>query len=62
MPTSVSELHSQKVSSPSVFAKALNDPNLVATVLFCFIGLIVTAVMMLRFPNLGAIIAQYNQF
>jgi len=62
MPTNVSELHSQKVSSPSGFARALNDPNLIATVLFCIIGLIITAVVMVRIPNLGAIIAEYNQF
>ena len=32
------------------------------TVLFCIIGLIITAVVMVRIPNLGAIIAEYNQF
>jgi hypothetical protein len=62
MPTNVSELHSQKAASPSWFAKSINDPDLIATVLFCVIGLLITAVVMLRFPDLGAIIAQYNQF
>ena len=47
---------------PSRFAKAINDPNLIATVLFFVIGLLIIAVAMLRFPDLGAIIAQYNQF
>jgi len=62
MPTTVSTLHVQKGFSPSWFAKAINDPNLLATVLFCAIGLMITAVVMLRFPNLGLIVAQYNQF
>ncbi len=60
--SNITELHTQKASSGYRFAKALNDPNLTATVLFCLIGLVITAVVMLRFPDLGAIIAQYNQF
>jgi len=62
MPTNVSVLHAKNSSSHSWFAKAINDPNLIATVLFCVVGLTISAVVMLRFPNLGAIIAQYNQF
>ena len=62
MPTDVSELNVQKGWSLSRFAAAVNDFNLIATVLFCVIGLAITAVVVLRFPNLGAIIAQYNQF
>jgi hypothetical protein len=62
MSTHVSKLHAQKASSSSWFAEAINDTNLIATVLFCVIGLAITAVVMLRFPNFGAIIAQYNQF
>ncbi len=62
MPTHVSELNGQKTWSLSRFAAVLNDFDLVATVLFCVIGLTITAVVMLRFPNLGMIIAQYNLF
>jgi hypothetical protein len=62
MPTHVSELNAQKAWSLSRFAAVINDFDLVATVLFCVIGLMITAVVMLRFPNLGTIIAQYNQF
>jgi hypothetical protein len=58
----VSGLPAQKASSPSWFAKAINDPNLIATVLFCVIGLVITAVVVFRFPNFGAMMAQYNQF
>ena len=62
MPTHVSGLNPQKAWSLSRFAAVVNDSNLVAVVLFCVIGLVMTAVFMLRFPDLGAIIAQYNQF
>lgn len=38
------------------------EPDLSAPVLFCAIGLLATLNFILRFPDLGAIIAQYNQF
>jgi hypothetical protein len=60
--SSLSELRAQKASSTSRLAKAINNPNLIATVLVYVIGLLIVAVVTLRFPNLGAIIAQYNQF
>jgi hypothetical protein len=41
---------------------SLIDPNLIAIVQFCLIGLLVMLVAMLCFPNLGLLIAQYNQF
>ena len=41
---------------------AFSDLNLIATVQFCVIGLLVTLIGMLSFPDLGAIIEQYNQF
>jgi hypothetical protein len=43
-------------------AKAQIDPDLVATVQFCAIGLLVTLILMLCSPDFGAIIEQYNQF
>jgi hypothetical protein len=60
--SSLSELRAQKAPSTSRLAKAINNPNLIATVLVYVTGLLIIAVVMLRFPNLGAIIAQYNQF
>ena len=42
--------------------KAHIDPDLIATVQFCAIGLLVMLIVMLSFPDLGTIIAQYNQF
>jgi hypothetical protein len=47
--------------SRSVYAIS-NKPDLVAIVLFCVIGLLATVIMILRFPDLGGIIAQFNQF
>ena len=41
---------------------SLIDPNLIAIVQFCVIGLLVMLVAMLCFPDLGLLIAQYNQF
>ncbi|MFZ0524801.1 MAG: hypothetical protein WAM40_04160 [Xanthobacteraceae bacterium] len=53
----------QKTSLRSRLVTAIsNNPDLVAIVLFCVIGLSVTLNMILRFPDLGGIIAQFNQF
>ena len=41
---------------------AVTNPDLQAVVAFCLIGLLLTLNVMFRFPELGAIIAQYNQF
>ena len=62
MPTHVSGLNAQKAWSLSRFAAVINDSNRIAIALFCVIGLVMTAVFMLRFPDLGTIIAQHNQF
>jgi hypothetical protein len=61
MPTHIFELHGQKPYSLSLLAKAINDPSLVATVLFCLVGLVITAFLIFCFPDLGAVMAQYNQ-
>jgi hypothetical protein len=60
MPT---EVHAKKAASgTSRPATALSDPNLIAIVQFCAIGLLVMLIAILSFPDLGAIIAQFNQF
>jgi hypothetical protein len=41
---------------------AVTNPDLQAVVAFSLIGLLLTLNVMFRFPDLGAIIAQYNQF
>jgi hypothetical protein len=58
MPTNVPGLNPQKASSPYRFAKVINNP----TVLLSMIIFLLIAVVMLQFPNLGAIVAEYNQF
>ena len=41
---------------------ALTDPELQIIVAFCLIGLLLTLNLIFRFPDMGAVIAQYNQF
>jgi hypothetical protein len=41
---------------------ALANPDLLAIVAFCFIGLLVTLNLILRFPVFSAVIEQYHQF
>ena len=41
---------------------AVANPDLQAVVAFSLIGLLLTLNVMFRFPELGALIAQYNQF
>jgi hypothetical protein len=38
------------------------DSNLQAVTAFCLIGLLLALNLMFRFPEFGAVIAQYNQF
>ena len=42
--------------------KLLTDPDLNAVVAFSLIGLLLALNLMFRFPDFGAVIAQYNQF
>jgi hypothetical protein len=44
------------------FVAALANPDLLAVVAFCLIGLLVALNLILRFPAFGAVIDQYNQF
>jgi hypothetical protein len=39
---------------------AMANPDLVAVVIFCLIGLLLALNVMLRFPDFGAVIEQYN--
>ncbi|MFY9841437.1 MAG: hypothetical protein WAK55_34195 [Xanthobacteraceae bacterium] len=60
MPT---ELRAKKMALERAWLTAASrDPDLIAIVQFCSIGLLVTLILMLSFPWLGAIIEQYNQF
>jgi hypothetical protein len=41
---------------------AITNPDLIMIVAFCAIGLLTTINVMLRFPDLGALIERCNQF
>jgi len=59
--STLSELHSKKFALRSWLSAAKNS-DLAAVAIFCAIGLLVLFNVMLRFPDFGALIAQYNQF
>ena len=40
---------------------AVSNPNLIAIVAFSAVGLLVTAAMVLRFPNFGTMVEQLEQ-
>jgi hypothetical protein len=40
----------------------ITNPNLLAVVAICTIGLLLTLNFILRFPDFGAVIEQYNKF
>jgi hypothetical protein len=44
------------------FITAINNPQFLVIVAFCALGLLISLIFMLRFPELGAVIEQYNQF
>jgi len=63
MPTNIPELHAQKSASPARFAKAINNnSNLIGAVSLWVIVFLALAIVIIRFPNLGGVIAEYNQF
>jgi hypothetical protein len=41
---------------------AIANPDLHAVVAFCLIGFLLALNLILRFPDFGAVIEQYNQF
>jgi hypothetical protein len=41
---------------------AIMTPDLSAVIAFCLIGFLLALNLILRFPDLGAVIEQYNQF
>jgi hypothetical protein len=43
-------------------AAAIITPDLGAVVAFCLIGILLALNLILRFPDFGAVIEQYNQF
>jgi len=41
---------------------AITNPDLLTVVTFCLVGLLLSLNFILRFPDFGAVIEQYNQF
>ena len=46
----------------SEFLAIFSNPELPMIVAFCLLGLLLTFSLILRYPDLGAVIEQYNQF
>jgi hypothetical protein len=57
---SLSQIRAKKAAPWSWLVTAIKNPNLVVVAVFCTIGLLASVNVMLRFPDFGAIIAQYN--
>jgi hypothetical protein len=58
--SSLSQLRAEKATHRSWLVAAIEDPDLAIVALFCAIGLVATIVVLHHFPNLGAILAQFN--
>lgn len=51
--------------APSQWAElfaVFSNPDLPMIIAFCLIGILLTLNLILRFPDFGAVIEQYNQF
>ena len=61
---SMASLYQIQTTKPTPWfsLKWLADPGLQVVVIFCALGLLVSACVMLRYPEFGAIIAQCRQF
>jgi hypothetical protein len=46
----------------AAFLARFSNPDLPMVVAFCLLGLLLTLSFILRFPDLGAVIEQYNRF
>jgi hypothetical protein len=46
----------------SSFVAAIKNPDMLLVIAFSLIGLLLTIIFILCFPDLGALIVQYNQF
>ena len=57
MPTNLPKLNDERVFLPSGLTRAINN----RPVLLCIITLLLLAIAILRFPGLGAIVAEYHQ-
>ena len=46
----------------SRLVSVITNPNLLAIMIFCLIGFLLSLNFILRFPDFGAVIEQYSQF
>ena len=51
-----------RTETESQLATGIANPELHAVIAFCLVGILLTLNFILRFPDFGAIIEQYNQF
>jgi hypothetical protein len=59
----VAKIADRDIDPPErAWSELITDPDLKAVVAFSLIGLLVALNLMFRFPDFGALIAQYNQF
>jgi hypothetical protein len=61
LPTKPRSLRSPETSWDR-FTAAIKNPQFLVIVAFCALGLLITLIFTLRFPEWGAVIEQYNQF
>jgi hypothetical protein len=52
----------ETASRCAAFFAIFSNPDLPTIVAFCLLGLLLTLNFILRFPDLGAVIEQYNRF
>jgi len=62
MPTTLPSRSRAFVDSGDDVGDRIFSRNLPTVLRFCAIGLLITINVMLRFPDLGALIERYNQF
>lgn len=55
-------IHLPGISEGRPTVSADTEFRFLSIVIFCLTGLLVTLIVMMRFPDLGAVIAEYNQF
>jgi hypothetical protein len=61
-PTKSTDRHARIAKTAWRAVAAIMTPDLLAVVAFCLIGFLLALNLILRFPDFGAVIEQYNQF
>ncbi len=58
----VKSKHNDAGEQQSQFARIITDPGFLTVVALSLIGLLIALNLIFRFPDFGAVIAEYNQF